>query len=102
MRLSLIEARKVLHDSGYSQVRTEGTALKIETIAKGDDPIEYRLLLKYDEKELGIVVEGAWELNPMNVPAAENDITLTWENEYPAMFIQKKIEELEELLKLKM
>ncbi|MFI5448896.1 MAG: hypothetical protein ACHQ03_03905 [Candidatus Bathyarchaeia archaeon] len=102
MRLSLTEAKKVLHDNGYSQVRMEGNALKIETIAQGDDPIEYKLLLKYDEKELGIVVEGAWELNPMNVPAAENDITLTWENEYPAMFIQKKIEELEELLKLKM
>jgi hypothetical protein len=102
MPLSLTEAKKVLHDKGYSKVNMEGNALKIETIAKGDDPIEYKLLLKYDERELGIVVEGAWERNPMNMPPAENDITLTWENEYPAMFIQKKIEELEGLLKLKM
>ena len=102
MPLSLTEAKKVLHDNGYSQVRTEGNALKIETVAKGDDPIDYKLLLKYVENGLGIVVEGAWERNPMNMPSAENDITLTWENEYPAMFIQKKIEELEELLKLKM
>ena len=101
MPLSLTEAKKVLHDNGYSRVRTEGNALKIETIAKGDDPIEYKLLLRYDDKALGIVVEGAWELSLMNMPA-ENDITLTWENEYPEMFIQKKIEELEGLLKLKM
>jgi len=98
----MTEAKKALHDNGYSQVRAEGNALKIETVAKGDDPIEYKLLLKYDEKELGIVVEGAWERNTMNMPAVENDITLTWENEYPATFIQKKIEALEELLKLKM
>ena len=102
MPLSLTEAMKVLRDNGYGHVRTEGNTLKIETMAKGDGPIEYKLLLKYAEKELGIVVKSAWELNPMNIPAAENDITLTWENEYPASFIQKKIEELEELLKLKM
>ena|SRR5271167_5065988 len=100
MPLSLTEAKKILGDNGYSEVRTEGNTLKIKTIAKGNDPIEYKLLLKYDEKEL--VVDGAWELNPNNIPPAENDITLTWENDYPAMFIQKKIEELEELLKLKM
>ncbi|MGO9644224.1 MAG: hypothetical protein ACLPY5_05700 [Candidatus Bathyarchaeia archaeon] len=100
MPLSLTEAKKVLDDNGYSQVWTEENALKIKTIAKGNDPIEYKLLLKYDEKEL--VVESASELNLNNIPAAENDITLTWENDYPATFIQKEIEELEELLKLKM
>ena len=92
---------KVLHENGYSQVRTEGNALKIETTAQGDDTIEYKLLLRYDEKELGLLVEGAWEQNTLNMPGDRKDITLTWENEYPATFIQKKIEELEELLKLK-
>ena len=101
MRLSLIEARKVLRDHGYSNLSTEGNTLRIETIAKGDDPIEYKLQLKYEEKELGIMVDSAWERNTSNMPGSEKDITLTWENEYPAMFIQKKIEELEELLKLK-
>ena len=101
MPLSISEAKKVLDQNGYSQVRTEGNALKIETVAKDDDTIEYKLVLRYDEKELGLMVESAWERNTLNMPSNQKDITLTWENEYPATFIQKKIEELEELLKLK-
>jgi hypothetical protein len=101
MPLSLTEAKKILHEKGYSQVQTVGETLRIETIAKGDDTIDYKLLLRYDERELGLLVEEAWERNTLNLPSDQKDITLTWENEYPATFIQKKIEELEELLKIK-
>jgi hypothetical protein len=101
MPLSLAEATKVLHENGFPQVRREGNALRIETIAKGDDPVEYRLVLKYAEKQPEIVVEGAWVRSIMDKPGDENDITLTWENDNASTFIEEKVAQLERLLKVR-
>ena len=101
MPVSLVEAKKILHDNGFSQVRKEGNTLRIETTANADDPREYRLVLKYDEKQPEIVVEGAWVRSIMDAPGDENDITLTWENDNSSTYIERKIDQLERLLKLR-
>jgi hypothetical protein len=101
MPVSLAEAKKILHEHGFSQVRKEGNALRIETIAKGDDPVEYRLVLKYDEKQPEIVVEGAWVRGIIDKPGEENDITLTWEDDNSSTFIEEKVAQLERLLKVR-
>ena len=101
MPVSLVEAMRILQDHGFSQVRKEGNALRIETTAKGDGPVEYRLVLEYDEKQSEIVVEAAWVRSIMDKPSDENDITLTWENDNSSTFIEEKIEKLERLLKLR-
>jgi len=101
MPMSLVEAMRILHENGFSQVRKEGNALRIETTSKGDGPVEYRLVLKYDEKQPEIFIEAAWVRSMMDQPSDENDITLTWENDNASTFIEEKIEQLERLLRLR-